>query len=66
MHAEAAAAFAQAGRMEESRAALAACLASAPKGWTPGKFVANHVRMCARPEDRERWLEGYRKAGIEV
>ena len=25
-----------------------------------------HGQMCGRPEDREHWLEGYRKAGLLV
>ena len=25
-----------------------------------------HVRMCKRQEDADHWIEGYRKAGLEV
>jgi len=25
-----------------------------------------YARMCARPEDGERWLEGFRKAGLDI
>ena len=29
-------------------------------------YVTAHVRMCARQEDAEHWLEDYRKAGIDM
>jgi hypothetical protein len=29
-------------------------------------MIKYHVRMCAKPEDRDRWLEGYRKIGFDV
>jgi hypothetical protein len=29
-------------------------------------MIASQMRMIAHQEDRERWLEGYRKAGLPV
>jgi post-segregation antitoxin (ccd killing protein) len=37
-----------------------------PEGWNMADWVHASISMCARPEDAERWLEGYRKAGLEV
>lgn len=30
------------------------------------EFVRNHLRMCQYQKDADRWLDGYRKAGIAV
>jgi class 3 adenylate cyclase/tetratricopeptide (TPR) repeat protein len=64
--AEMSAAYAQADRMDDARATLAMYKKTWPADDTGATFVHAHVRMCARPEDRDHWLEGYRKAGIEV
>ncbi len=66
MHAELAAALAQLGRLDEARVARAAYLERLPAGRDPDEFPRNQARMCRRPEDAERWLEGFRKAGFEV
>jgi hypothetical protein len=34
-----------------------------PENYDPA-FVRAHVAMCRRPEDREHWIEGYRKTGL--
>jgi adenylate cyclase len=60
------AALANLGRVDEARAAVAAGLRDAPPGWDAPNFARNHPRMCQRREDAERWLDGYRKAGVEV
>ena len=64
--AELSAAYAQAGRMDDARATLARYQKTWPAGDTGNNFVRAHVRMCALSEDREHWLEGYRKAGLAV
>ncbi len=64
--AEIAAAYAQADRMDDARATLAMYTKTRPAGDTGAEFVHAHVRMCARAEDRDHWLEGYRKAGLDV
>ncbi len=66
MYAELAACYAQAGRMEDARAAAAEFERLRPEGYDFTEAARIHGQMCARPEDREHWLEGYRKAGIEV
>jgi len=66
IHAELAAAYAMLGRMEEARAAAARFKELDPKGWETAEMRQAHARMCAKRADAERWLEGYRKAGIPV
>jgi len=64
MWCELAAAHAQIGQMNESRAAVATFENSKPEGYDVATFCRVHARMCRRPEDAEHWLEGYRKAGL--
>jgi hypothetical protein len=61
-----AATYAQFDLMDESRTAMAQLEQIRPKGFNPIQVVHAHVQICARQEDRDHWLEGYRKAGIEV
>jgi TolB-like protein len=61
-----AATYAQLDLMDESRTAMARLEQIRPKGFNPIQVVRAHVQICARQEDRDHWLEGYRKAGIEV
>ena len=67
MIAEIAAAHAQLGDMEAARQEAKHyrdwLLKTAPDY---NNTEATHVRMCRRPEDAERWIEGYRKAGVIV
>jgi tetratricopeptide (TPR) repeat protein len=63
---EAAAAFAQLDRMDEAREAVQQFEKNRPEGWNMEEVIGVHVRMCAKPEDGERWLEGFRKAGINI
>ncbi len=37
-----------------------------PEDYNFAKFSAAHIKMCARQEDRDHWLEIYRKAGLPV
>jgi len=66
IHAELAAAYAMLGRMEEARAAAARFKQLDPKGWEATEMRQAHARMCAKQADAERWLDGYRKAGVPV
>ncbi len=61
-----AAALAQLDRIEEAHEALQQFEKVQPKGWNMAEVLNAHARMCAKPEDSERWLEGYRKAGLDV
>jgi hypothetical protein len=61
-----AAAYAQAGRYEQSRFAVAEYERLRPKGHSPKQMLRLQMRMCSRQEDRDRWREGYRKAGFDV
>lgn len=66
MYAELAAAYAQLERMGEAQAAMANYERTRPPGFDPVQVATAHARMCARREDGDHWLEGYRKAGLEV
>jgi adenylate cyclase len=66
MYAEIAAAYAQLDRMDDAQAALANYQRAQPPGFDPVQVTHAHARMCALKEDRDHWLEGYRKAGLEV
>ncbi len=66
MYAELPACYAQLGRIDEARAAVAEYERQRPEDYNFAKFAAAHIKMCARQEDRDHWLEGYRKAGLPV
>ena len=59
-----AACYAQLGRMDEARAAVATFEAARPEGADFSYYAAAHIRMCKRREDADHWLEGYRKTGL--
>jgi ribosome modulation factor len=61
-----AAACAQLGQMEAAKDALAKYERTHPQGHDAATMVRHQLRMCAKPEDRDRWLEGYRKIGLDV
>ena len=61
-----AAALALLGRTEGAREAVRQFELVRPEGWDMVNYVRAMSRICAKPEDAERWLEGYRKAGVEV
>ena len=61
-----AAAYALLGQTEEARAAVEAFNAITEPKPDPKVMVKYITRMCARREDRDRWLEGFRKAGLDV
>jgi adenylate cyclase len=59
-----AAACALLGRFDDAKAALIEFERSTAPKPDPQTMVKFHIRMMARQEDRDRWLEGYRKAGL--
>jgi tetratricopeptide (TPR) repeat protein len=61
-----AAACAQAGRHEQARAAVRDYERLRPATHDAIAMIEYQMRMCWRQEDRDHWLEGYRKAGLPV
>ena len=66
LHLVKAAALAKLGRIDEARASVDEYNNFEGSKQDPSTFVKLQTRMVRRREDRERWLDGYRKAGIEV
>jgi TolB-like protein len=66
MYSELAAAYAQLDRTDDAQAAMASYERTQPPGFDPLQVVHAHARMCARREDGDHWLDGYRKAGLKV
>ncbi len=64
--AEFAAVYAQLGRMDEAQAMRQRYENNLPEGYGFKDFLAAHLGMCTRQEDRDNWTEGFRKAGFEV
>ena len=50
--------------IDEARAEIAEFEANAPKTLTVQKVAEAYRRMCAKPEDGQRWIGGFRKAGV--
>ncbi len=63
---EKAAALAQLGRMSEAEVEFQRFESEWPETWSITDLVQSYRRMCARPEEWEKWLEGFRKAGLNV
>jgi len=61
-----AAAHALLGQVDQARAAIEAFNAITEPKPDPKVMMTYCIRMCARQEDRDRWLEGFRKAGLDV
>jgi tetratricopeptide (TPR) repeat protein len=61
-----AAACAQAGRDQQAAAAMKGYERLRPAGHDAARTIRYHIQMCWRQEDRDHWLEGYRKAGLPV
>ena len=66
MYSELAAAYAQLDRMDEARAALERFYRATPEEFDIAQGKRDHFNMCAHQEDADHWLEGYRKAGLDV
>ena len=61
-----AAALAQTGQIGKAKAAVEEYERTRPAGHSAATMIKYQVRMFARQEDRDRWFEGYRKAGLPV
>ena len=61
-----AAALAQAGHIGRAREVIAAMEKSGFSREESARSIAIQMLHCLRPEDREHWLAGYRKAGLDV
>jgi adenylate cyclase len=61
-----AAAFAQTGQFEKAKAAVEEYERTRPSGHDATTMIEYQMRMLARQEDRNLWLEGYRRAGLPV
>ena len=61
-----AAAAAQLGRREQARDAVKDYERLRPAGHDAVAMISHQMRMCWQQEDRDHWLDGYRKAGIQV
>ena len=66
MYSDLAAAHAQLDQMDEAREACEHYYRSLPEGHDSARGLRYHVDMCARQEDRDHWIEGYRKAGFAM
>jgi TolB-like protein len=61
-----AAALAQLDRIDEARETVELLAKTRPEKWNLGEVMRAYERMCANPEHGERWLEGFRKAGLDI
>jgi len=59
-------ALAQLGRYEQAKAAVKDYERLRPAGHDALAMMKYQMRMCWRQEDRDHWLEGYRKAGFQT
>ena len=55
--------LAQMGRIDEAKRAIAE---NAPADYDPAVFARRAVAQCRLKEDKQHWLEGFRKVGIQV
>ncbi len=37
-----------------------------PQGYSFNDYLIAQLRMCAHQKDRDNWIEGYRKAGLDL
>lgn len=63
-YAHIAACYAHLDQMEESRKSVEQFRLHCAKDVNFARYAANHARICRRQEDKDNWLEGYRKAGL--
>ncbi len=61
-----AAAYGQLGQTEKARAAIDDYERLRPQGHDLKTLMKYWMRMCSRPEDRDHWLDGFRKAGLQI
>ncbi len=56
--------YAQLGKLQDAADARDIWLSDQPDGYNFKNTLETHMNMCKRQEDRDHWLEGYRKAGL--
>ena len=56
--------YAQLGRMDEARQTAAEFRSLCTEEADFPRYARNHARICARQEDADNWMDGYRKAGL--
>jgi len=61
-----AAALAQLDRIDEAKETVELLEKIRPEEWNVRDVMRAYERMCANPEHGERWLEGFRKAGLDI
>ena len=61
-----AAALAQLDRIDEAKETVELLEKFRPEEWNVGDVMRAYERMCANPEHGERWIEGFRKAGLDI
>jgi adenylate cyclase len=61
-----AAAYAQAGQTEKAAAAVKSYERLRPPGHDLKTHITYWMKMCSRQSDRDHWMEGFRKAGMDV
>ena len=61
-----AAAYAQTGQTDQAGAAVKEYERKRPPGHDLKSVITFWMRMCSRQADRDHWLEGFRKSGINV
>ena len=61
-----AAALAQLGHIDKARETVELLEKTRPEEWNVEGVMRAYERMCANPEHGERWLEGFRKAGLDI
>lgn len=66
MYLSAAAALIHLGRIEEAKSEFQKFDRLRPKTWNTVEIARSYQRMCALPEDGERWIEGFQKAGLVI
>ena len=66
VHLALAAAYAQTGQTDQAGAAVKEYERKRPPGHDLKSVITFWMRMCSRQADRDHWLEGFRKSGINV
>jgi hypothetical protein len=66
LHLVLAAAYGQAGQFEKAAAAVTSYERLRPPGHDLKTHITYWMKMCSRQSDRDHWMEGLRKAGVDV
>ena len=57
---------AQLDRIDEARETIELLEQCRPEEWNVGNLMRAYEKMCANPGHGKRWLEGFRKAGLDI